>query len=120
MQPNISSRPSDRHQQISTSRKLMMLVAVFALLSVLTAALHAQDFSAEDLRHPLASPFVSMDSPLYRLADRLAAGGLLDPEFLGQRPWTRTEFARLVDSASALVYDPEYEWAKDDYDRLHE
>ena len=42
------------------------------------------------------SPYVPMDSWVYPAFDRLAAFGLLDSEFAGDRPWTRRECARLL------------------------
>jgi membrane-associated phospholipid phosphatase len=42
------------------------------------------------------SPYVPMDSWVYPIFDRLAALGLIDSAFLGMRPWTRNECARLA------------------------
>lgn len=45
------------------------------------------------------SPFVPLDSWVYPMLDRLAALGVIRSEFLGMRPWTRLECARLVEEA---------------------
>lgn len=45
------------------------------------------------------SPFVPLDSWVYPALDRLAALGVIRNEFLGMRPWTRLECARLVEEA---------------------
>ena len=44
----------------------------------------------------LGSPYVPLDSWVYAAFDRLAAFGLLDSAFAGDRPWTRRECARLI------------------------
>jgi hypothetical protein len=46
-----------------------------------------------------ASPFVPLDSWVYPAIERLAAEGYIDTMFLGSRPWTRVECARLVQQA---------------------
>jgi membrane-associated phospholipid phosphatase len=45
------------------------------------------------------SPYVALDSWIYPALDRLAAFGLVDSAFAGDRPWTRRECARLVSEA---------------------
>src|SRR5216684_3840435 len=45
------------------------------------------------------SPYVPLDSWVYPTLDRLAALGVIHNEFLGMRPWTRLECARLVEEA---------------------
>lgn len=45
------------------------------------------------------SPYVPLDSWVYPMLDRLAALGVIRSEFLGMRPWTRLECARLVEEA---------------------
>jgi Capsule assembly protein Wzi/PAP2 superfamily len=42
------------------------------------------------------SPYVPLDSWVYPALDRLAAFGLIDSAFAGDRPWTRRECARLL------------------------
>lgn len=46
-----------------------------------------------------ASPEVPLDHWAYRTMDRLDALGMMDTAFQGQRPWTRAEFARLLEEA---------------------
>ena len=52
-------------------------------------------------RHPgdMGSPYVSLDSWVYPAFERLAALGYIQTAFLGLRPWTRLECARLVEEA---------------------
>jgi capsule assembly protein Wzi/PAP2 superfamily protein len=45
------------------------------------------------------SPYVPLDSWIYPAIERLAALGYIRSAFLGIRPWTRTECARLVEEA---------------------
>ena len=51
----------------------------------------------------LASPYVPLDSWIYDDIERLAALGYIHTEFLGERPWTRTECARLVQEAGETI-----------------
>jgi hypothetical protein len=46
-----------------------------------------------------ASPFVPLDSWVYPAIERLAGQGFIHSTFLGSRPWTRIECARLVQEA---------------------
>src|SRR5579863_5119016 len=45
------------------------------------------------------SPYVELDSWIYPALERLAALGYINSEFLGMRPWTRSECAELVEEA---------------------
>src|SRR5713226_396026 len=49
------------------------------------------------------APYIPLDSWIYPAMERLAGLGLLNDEFLGMRPWTRSECARLVGDAADLV-----------------
>jgi hypothetical protein len=51
------------------------------------------------------SPFVPLDSWVYPMLDRLAALGAIHNNFLGMRPWTRLECARLVEEAEDSFAD---------------
>ena len=51
-------------------------------------------------RKDMGSPYVPLDSWIYPALDRLEAFGYLPEGFLGQRPWTRMECARLISDAS--------------------
>ena len=51
-------------------------------------------------RKDMGSPYVPLDSWIYPALDRLEAFGYLPEGFLGQKPWTRMECARLTSDAS--------------------
>ena len=53
----------------------------------------------------MGSPYVPMDSWIYPALDRLEALGYVPEGFLGQRPWTRMECARLISDASDKIND---------------
>jgi membrane-associated phospholipid phosphatase len=53
----------------------------------------------------MGSPYVPMDSWIYPALDRLEALGYLPEGFLGQRPWTRMECARLISDAGDKIND---------------
>jgi Capsule assembly protein Wzi/PAP2 superfamily len=55
------------------------------------------------------SPYVPLDSWIYPALDRLAAFGLVDSAFAGDRPWTRRECARLVSETEERVADADEE-----------
>jgi len=60
----------------------------------------SQDDAREEKKGPKGSPFVELDSWIYPALERLAALGYIHTEFLGMRPWTRIECARLVEEAA--------------------
>jgi hypothetical protein len=53
----------------------------------------------DDKSRSVGSPYVALDSWIYPAIERLAALGYMHNEFLGMRPWTRVECARLVQGA---------------------
>src|SRR5258706_536506 len=53
----------------------------------------------------LGSPYVPLDSWVYPAMERLAGLGVLNDEFMGMRPWTRGECARLVSEAAEQLPD---------------
>jgi membrane-associated phospholipid phosphatase len=61
---------------------------------------HERDREQDRQPGNMGSPYVPLDSWVYPEFDRLAALGYIDTEFLGLRPWTRLECARLVSEAS--------------------
>jgi membrane-associated phospholipid phosphatase len=61
-----------------------------------SSAFHDLNSSAPSIP---ASPFVPLDSWVYAAIERLAAQGFIDSTFLGSRPWTRIECARLTQEA---------------------
>jgi hypothetical protein len=48
----------------------------------------------------MGSPYVPLDSWIYPAMERLAGLGVLNDEFMGLRPWSRSECARLVSAAA--------------------
>lgn len=58
---------------------------------------------SEGRRNPasMGSPYVALDSWVYGAIDRLAALGYVRSAYLGIRPWTRMECARLIEEAGA-------------------
>src|SRR3984893_10133675 len=53
----------------------------------------------------IGSPYVPLDSWIYPAMERLAGLGVLNDEFMGMRPWTRGECARLVNEAADQLPD---------------
>jgi membrane-associated phospholipid phosphatase len=53
----------------------------------------------------MGSPYVPLDSWIYPALERLEAWGYVPEGFLGQRPWTRMECARLISDASDRITD---------------
>lgn len=56
-------------------------------------------------RHTVASPYVPLDSWIYPDLDRLEALGYVRSGFMGMRPWTRKECARLLEEAGEALRD---------------
>ncbi|GAC1436531.1 MAG: hypothetical protein NVSMB58_27060 [Terriglobales bacterium] len=56
------------------------------------------DEPAEHARNPenMGSPYVPLDSWIYSAFDRLGALGFVHSSYIGMRPWTRMECARLL------------------------
>ncbi len=53
----------------------------------------------------MGSPYVPLDSWVYEALDRLAGMGVIDAAYVGLRPWTRLECARLVGEAADHAAD---------------
>ncbi|MGH9714433.1 MAG: capsule assembly Wzi family protein [Candidatus Acidiferrales bacterium] len=51
----------------------------------------------------VGSPYVELDSWIYPALERLRALGFIHMEFLGMRPWTRIECARMVEEAGDKI-----------------
>jgi len=64
----------------------------------------------------MGSPYVPMDSWVYPLFDRLAALGYAPSAFLGMRPWTRMECARLLEEGAERF---RYEADESEVSRIH-
>src|SRR3984893_2043472 len=60
---------------------------------------------AERSTGDIGSPYVPLDSWIYPAMERLAGLGVLNDEFMGMRPWTRGECARLVNEAADQLPD---------------
>jgi len=63
--------------------------------------------SGEKTRNPenMGSPYVPLDSWIYPALERLAALGYIKTAYLGIRPWTRLESARMLDEAQQAIAD---------------
>lgn len=61
----------------------------------------------EKTRDPrnMGSPYVAVDSWVYPALERLAALGYIHSGYLGMRPWTRMECARLLEEAEDRLAD---------------
>jgi len=64
----------------------------------------AHDSSERNIGN-MGSPYVPLDSWIYPAMERLAGLGLINDEFMGMRPWTRLECARLVNDAGDQLPD---------------
>ena len=65
----------------------------------------AHEANSEGNAHNLGSPYVELDSWVYPALEQLVAQGYVSDAFLGMRPWTRLECARLLDEAQDRVHD---------------
>ncbi len=57
----------------------------------------------------MSSPYVPLDSWIYPALERLSAMGYVNTVFVGMRPWTRLECARLVEEAAENIHLEEYD-----------
>lgn len=57
----------------------------------------------------MSSPYVALDSWVYPALERLAALGYVTTAYVGLRPWTRLECARLVNEAGEKMLPDGYE-----------
>jgi Capsule assembly protein Wzi len=71
------------------------------------AMLQASPFNPTDTQQrnaaDMASTYVPIESWIYPAFDRLAAEGYIQSAFVGLRPWTRMDCARLVEEAEDLI-----------------
>ena len=65
----------------------------------------------------MGSPYVPLDSWIYPALERLTAMGYVNSSFLGMRPWTRLECARLVSDAQDRIADADND--ESEASRLH-
>lgn len=87
-----------RNRKMAAGRRLLAWLAACAIgisAQVQTASAQHED----SFPQPRASADVPLESWTYSAIERLAAAGYVDTAFLGIRPWTRAECARLVDEA---------------------
>jgi membrane-associated phospholipid phosphatase len=63
--------------------------------------------SGDDTRNPenMGSPNVPLDSWMYPAIERLVALGYIKSGYLGIRPWTRLEYARMLEEAQQQIED---------------
>jgi hypothetical protein len=63
--------------------------------------------TGEQTRNPdnMGSPYVPLDSWIYPALDRLVALGYIRTAYLGIRPWTRMECARMLEDAGERIAD---------------
>jgi len=64
-----------------------------------------QSDHAEKVRNPknMGSPYVPLDSWIYASLERLQALGYIHTAYLGMRPWTRLECARVLEEAADQI-----------------
>jgi hypothetical protein len=92
-------------------RHIALCLTLAAVASLLVAQKNGVD--SEVARDPgnMASTYVPLESWAYPAIERLAAFGYVETAIGGERPWTRMEFARLIeeagDSDSNQGLDPE-------------
>lgn len=93
------TRPSGENPRLSSSSSLSPLSSS----SLTSSRLSSSPFASgqDKLRSPrnVASSSVPPDSWVYPLLERLAAMGYIHTAYLGIRPWTRMQCARLVEEA---------------------
>jgi Capsule assembly protein Wzi/PAP2 superfamily len=75
---------------------------------------NALDESTSNAEHPrnpenMGSPYVPPDSWVYPAIDRLIALGYVHSDMAGMRPWTRMQFARLLDDAETQLQSDDRE-----------
>jgi hypothetical protein len=97
MRPATRQRPS-RWLSLSHTASLSLLIVAPALS--LGAQSIAQNPCASVAADRPADVYIPIDSWVYPAMDRLHGLGYLDTAFLGLRPWTRRDIARMIDAAS--------------------
>jgi hypothetical protein len=86
-------------------RSLLGLFAIGLVLLLSAPLVSARQSGDDDKPRSIGSPYVELDSWIYPAMERLAALGYIHVEFLGMRPWTRLECARLVQQAGTEIDD---------------
>ncbi len=94
---------------IAAKNRIAIACALIAVMTATPVAAQRQmrhvAYDSDHAEHstPTASAFVPTDTWVYALLNRLATWGYIDTAFLGLRPWTRAECARLVEEAEENV-----------------
>lgn len=94
--------------------KLVLLLIPALVFPVVAAAPRDRDSSsetAEKQRRPenMGSPYIPLDSWIYPALERLAAWGYVQSAYLGMRPWTRMECARLLQEAAEQLSGQDFQ-----------
>lgn len=85
-------------------RSFLHVPTLLLMYSLIGSPVLAQQSQApDDKSRSVGSPYVELDSWIYPAIERLAALGYIHSEFLGMRPWTRIECARLVQEAGDMI-----------------
>jgi len=66
----------------------------------------------------LGSTYIPLDSWMYPQLMRLYSLGFIDTLYLGERPYTRTSVAHMLDASAADIYNSDSDEAKDIYSAL--
>ncbi|MBB5066370.1 capsule assembly Wzi family protein [Granulicella mallensis] len=89
----------------------MLLLALIPLLQgqAQTRVQPAAPSGGEMEASGMASTYMPIESWVYSAVDRLAAAGYIQTAFVGLRPWTRMDFARLIVEAQEQRSDAGFE-----------
>ena len=82
-------------------RSWIVIGATFAVCVLHAGTGWCQRSESHEVAVRGASAYVPVESYAYTLFDRLAAEGLIETQFVGVRPWTCTQCARLVAEADS-------------------
>lgn len=93
-------------------RHITLILAMVFVVPLLTRA------DDGERRRSVGSPYVPLDSWVYPVMDRMAALGYMPTQIAGQRPWTRSECARLVTESGARLAILPNESVQQMYDEL--
>lgn len=86
------------------SKSLVLLVTCIMIMPSLKAADTSNPKDKRPARDSeMASTYVPLDSWVYSAFERLAAEGYAQTAFLGLRPWTRLDCARLIEEADDQI-----------------
>lgn len=103
---DIGTRELNSHRTRQTCLLALLMAVALSAFSQSQASSRSEDFDTERPRRDY-SQFVPLESEAYTVVVRLAALGYIDSAMLGLRPWTRSEFARLIEEAEDNFADRE-------------